>query len=541
MEPTRKQTFENKFIPLHFGTSGIRALVTEMTDMECYINTRGFVKFLKKINGIKNGSQIAIACDLRKSSMRIISAVHRAIIDEKCEVIDCGLIPTPTLSYYAWKRKIPAVMVTGSHIPDELNGIKFIKSTSEVLKSDEKDILDNVAVAREEEYLKNETVSVFDMEGSFKQEAKFITFSEQENAINEFEERYTGIFPHDSLAGKKIALYEHSAVGREMLGNILTSLGAEVIRTGKSEKFIPIDTEKIPGFVTESLKNWSKEFKPFAIVSTDGDSDRPLVADENGIFLPGDLLGLLVSLFLKPDFISIPISANDGIFTILKNLNIEFTLTKIGSPYCIDAMNKKLIENPNAKVASWERNGGYLLGNNWSVNEKVLTSLPTRDSILPILIALIFATKENTTLSDLIKTKLPHRFITSDAIDDKTKGCELYTTIIGKKIISAFSPKDTTIKEINFCENSDEETRKIKIALETYFDTTLGYTPIKSINYIDGVRISFENNDVVHLRPSSNAPEFRMYVTADTEERANKMLADRLIILPKIIADKTLL
>ena len=32
---------------LKFGTSGLRDLVTEMTDLECYINTFGFIRFLQ--------------------------------------------------------------------------------------------------------------------------------------------------------------------------------------------------------------------------------------------------------------------------------------------------------------------------------------------------------------------------------------------------------------------------------------------------------------------------------------------------------------
>ena len=37
-----------KYTPakLTFGTSGLRGLVSDMTDLECYINTLGFIEFL---------------------------------------------------------------------------------------------------------------------------------------------------------------------------------------------------------------------------------------------------------------------------------------------------------------------------------------------------------------------------------------------------------------------------------------------------------------------------------------------------------------
>lgn len=39
----------------------------------------------------------------------------------------------------------------------------------------------------------------------------------------------------------------------------------------------------------------------------------------------------------------------------------------------------------------------------------------------------------------------------------------------------------------------------------------------------DGLRIYFESGEIVHLRPSGNAPEFRCYTEADTESRAVEM------------------
>ena len=529
---------DSKFSPLRFGTSGIRARVVDMTDMECYINTRGFIQYLYKIKEIKPGHSIALAGDLRQSTPRIMKALHKAILDEGCKTLYCGFLPTPTLSYYAWKRHLPAIMVTGSHIPEELNGIKFVKASGEVLKDDEKDILFYVAEVREKEYFKSENDSFFDMNGVFKQSVNLPSTSEEKSALSEFQKRYTRVFPSNILIGKKIVLYEQSAVGRDLLKDVLTSLGAEVICFGKSDKFISIDTEKMPDFVINLLKKLAKEFQPFAIVSTDGDSDRPILADENGVFLPGDLLCTLVSLYLKPDFAAMTATCDDATIDTLKKSHIEVALTKVGSPYVIASMNEKLAETPNAKVVSWERNGGYLLGSNLTVNNKILNSLPTRDAILPIIIAIIFGIEEGVSLSSLINSKLPHRFTASDAINNKTKGCEPYSADLGKIIINSFSPQDSSIKELNFIsENINPEAKDIKSRLELYFNSTLGYTAIISINYLDGVRISFLNGDVVHLRPSSNAPEFRFFTTTDTKEHANKILADCFVIIPAIISD----
>jgi phosphomannomutase len=39
----------------------------------------------------------------------------------------------------------------------------------------------------------------------------------------------------------------------------------------------------------------------------------------------------------------------------------------------------------------------------------------------------------------------------------------------------------------------------------------------------DGLRMTFSNGDIVHLRPSGNAPELRCYAEANTVERAEAL------------------
>ena len=159
-----------KFKPLRFGTSGLRALVTQMTDLECAINTKGFVRFLVEMGELEPGGSIALGGDLRSSTPRISAAVRWAIEDEGFVVDYCGAVPSPTLVFYAMANGKPSIMVTGSHIPDDRNGIKFSKASGEVLKEDEALILRNVQFAREEVYSNWAADGVFDDDGMFKQE-----------------------------------------------------------------------------------------------------------------------------------------------------------------------------------------------------------------------------------------------------------------------------------------------------------------------------------------------------------------------------------
>ena len=136
-------------------------------------------------------------------------------------------------------------------------------------------------------------------------------------------------FSRGGLAGLRVIVYQHSAVGRDILPRILRELGAEVVTAGRSETFIPIDTENITDEQLDRLEEFAVAAeaggRPIsAIVSTDGDSDRPLVtavlpasAVAPGArrvrFLPGDLLGVVVAEYLRADAAAVPISANDAV------------------------------------------------------------------------------------------------------------------------------------------------------------------------------------------------------------------------------------
>ena len=85
------------------------------------------------------GEGVAIAGDFRPSTGRVMEAVCRAATHMGYRAINCGRIPSPAVALFGLERRIPSLMVTGSHIPDDRNGIApFNKATGEILKEDEK-------------------------------------------------------------------------------------------------------------------------------------------------------------------------------------------------------------------------------------------------------------------------------------------------------------------------------------------------------------------------------------------------------------------
>ena len=470
-----------------FGTSGARGLATAMTDSVCYAYTKGFLQYLEGIGELKRaGERVAVGGDFRPSSDRVMEAVCRAADDMGYRAVNCGKVPSPAVALYGLENKIPAIMVTGSHIPDDRNGIKFNKATGEVLKEDEKGMSGQIVE------LDN---ALFGADGNFTTVKAPHDVSPV--AGENYAMRYLNFFPHDALQGLRVGVYQHSAVGRDVLVKILSHLGAEVTPLGRSDKFIPVDTEAIRPEDVQLAADWAATGQFDALVSADGDSDRPLISDEHGNWLRGDVAGILCAKFLEADSVSAPVSCNTAVEKC--GWFREIRRTRIGSPFVITSMLQATAAGAN-RVVGYEANGGFLLNSDIEADAKKLRALPTRDAVIVMLGIMLLAKAQQKTVSQLAAS-LPARFTASDRLKD-------FATERGVAILATF--------------NSGSEATD-KAALEAMFGGICGQ--VVSLNRTDGLRITFANDEIIHLRPSGNAPEFRCYAEAATDARAREITA----------------
>lgn len=474
-----------------FGTSGARGLVSKMTDRVCFAYTAGFLNYLQSIGQFHAGMSVALAGDLRPSSPRILRACVAAIESVGGQPLFCGYIPSPALALFGLGRKIPALMVTGSHIPDDRNGIKFNRPDGELLKSDEAGVLGQAVMM---------PAQLFDEVGMLRQP---IDLGTPIDAISTYVRRYVDFFGATALTGLKIGVYQHSAVGRDVIVDILEELGAHTVGLGRSEVFVPVDTEAIRPEDVRLAADWAKTRHFDAIVSMDGDSDRPLLADEHGQWLRGDILGILTAQSLGADAVVTPVSSN----TALEKCGSfpRVVRTRIGSPYVVSAM-ASAIEAGAQRVCGFEANGGFLLATDFTRTSKTLPALPTRDAILPILAVLVASREQNLSVSALVAA-LPQRFTYSDRLK------EFPTTL-------------TSARMADFMPDGD--------APQATFDTVFGVaTGAKAMDmdWTDGVRVVLSSDEVVHLRPSGNAPELRCYTEAASRDRAVDLCARVMAVL----------
>lgn len=530
--------------PLRFGTSGLRGKVEDITDLEAYVNTAGFLGVMLARGVAVPGTSVPLGGDLRPSTnspeRSIMRAVAQAVRDAGMEVLNLGPLPTPALTLEGLAQDSPSIMVTGSHIPFDRNGIKFNTPSGEVLKTDEAEILAAVARARQLEYARPAELSHFDDDGWFKPGAAQALPEQTDSGRARYLARYTDTFAADVLHGLRVALYEHSAVGRELVADILRALGAEVFPCGRASSFVPIDTEALGEDGLATLQRLADDangqgHKIDAVISTDGDSDRPLVAaiDANGQvnFIGGDVLGVLVARALGADAVAVPVSATDMVEPVFGE-QVSVQRTRIGSPWVIAAMSSMAGEC----IVGWEANGGFLHASPITTGRGTLAPLPTRDAALPIVVALRIAAEAKRRGSSLLGEvdALPSRHSRAgllDAIDPARSAAlkrryampraELRGASWNAEAFAGFGSDGQS----QALQPSDVAAlTRLWARLQRHFTAADGFTPIRAIDTLDGIRITFEAGDVAHVRPSGNAPQLRIYAQADTAQRADAIV-----------------
>ncbi len=458
---------------MKFGTSGLRGLVTDLEGRASSLYTRAFARHLLETGAAKPGDAVLVGRDFRPSSPGIAATCIGALRQAGLSPLDCGALPTPALALYGLQLKAASLMITGSHIPADRNGIKFYRPDGEIDKQDETRI---TAIAAELDRGEIDATPGEAPDHSTTTEALFLA-------------RNAAMLPEGALAGLKVGVYQHSTVARDLMVRVLEDYGADVVPLGRSEDFIPVDTEAVSTETIRLLKGWAREHGLDAIVSADGDGDRPLVSDETGEPLRGDLLGLIAAKFLEAQVVVTPVTSNSGIETAG---DFEVVRTKVGSPFVIAGMLAAL-EAGKTGVVGFEANGGFLTASPFDTGTGVLLPLPTRDSFLPVLATLVLAAREKKSLSQVAAGfRLP--FAAADRLEN--------------------FPVETSAALMAHLRQSDANLAAFLAPIST----------VAAKSDIDGLRVTLEDRRIVHFRPSGNAPEMRCYVEAGTENEATALL-----------------
>ena len=247
-----------------FGTSGIRGVygkdITEgLAGRVAYLFAKG---------------KLAVGRDIRESGPALRDAVLSGAFSAGAQVIDLGVVPTPTLALATKKHGCRGIMLTASHNPPEYNGLKLIEGGKEIGKELEKEIT--------QRYHSSEKVP------AKARSADNETVIHDNSIIDDHKRLISGMVDEKAIAKRApTVVVDCNGAGCVITPYLLSDLGCRVISLNAS-----LDCFNRPSEPNATNLAYLSRFVPmigadFAIAH-DGDGDRCVVLDERGETLPFD-------------------------------------------------------------------------------------------------------------------------------------------------------------------------------------------------------------------------------------------------------------
>jgi len=325
---------------LKITVSGVRGVIGST------LTTGVALDFGKAFGTFMSCGKIAIARDTRTSGTMIKYAVVAGLLSSGCEVIDIGVVPTPTALYYVKKNKVDGgIIITASHNPSQWNGLKFIDADSTFLKG-----------ARLEKF--------FDK--YYRKEFRTVAWDimkpirEDESAIGAHIE---GVLKHlDVKAIRKkrfkVACDYINGAGCGITPHFLTALGCKVVGVNENPSGIFAHEPEPLAKNLKSLCRLVKQKKADIGFAQDPDADRLAVVSEKGLPI-GEELTLALSVkfvltYLKKGVVVANLSSSKVVDHIAEEFKVKLIRTKVGESNVVEEMKKR-----NAVIGG-EGNGGVI-------------------------------------------------------------------------------------------------------------------------------------------------------------------------------------
>ncbi|MDR2829879.1 MAG: phosphoglucosamine mutase [Methanobrevibacter sp.] len=361
-----------------FGTFGVRRVANEVLTPE-------FASLLAVSYGSLVGGTIAVGGDTRTSTPMIKHAIIAGLLSSGCEVVDLGILPTPTVQYAVRNYYDGGIIITASHNPPKYNGIKFVDELG-------------IGIDREMDLAVEELY--------FNENPKRVTWDnikllyQEDKIIDEYINEVMKRVDLDAIkeAKLKVIIDCGSGAGCFTAPYLFEKLGCEVISLNAQPdgSFPGRNPEPIEANL-QDLITMVKELGADVGIAHDGDADRTIFIDEEGHFIPGDkTFALVEKQMLKDDnggLIVTTVATSTAIYDIAKEYNGKVIATAVG-----DLLVARKLHDENGLFGG-EENGGLIFPD----------FVYGRDAALSASKVLEIMAKEKKSLSKLIE-ELPNYF-----------------------------------------------------------------------------------------------------------------------------------
>ncbi|HMO02826.1 MAG TPA: phosphoglucosamine mutase [Oligoflexia bacterium] len=364
-----------------FGTDGIRGIANQYP-----LDPETMVKLGKAIAAVllkekkKHKPRIVIGKDTRLSGYLIEYSLAAGLVSMGVDVYLMGTLPTPGVAYLTRSMRMDfGVVISASHNAYEDNGVKIFSADGHKLSDDLENEIERMVLDGFEERV----ADVSSLGKSFR--------------INDHVGRYTvflkSCFPADySLDGFKIGLDCANGAAYQVGSQPFHELGAEVVVRGVSPSGKNINSgfgSLFPEVVRELVLEHNLDIG----ISLDGDADRVVLVDENGLILDGDQILAICAIdlkergLLKRDTVVATVMSNYGLEKTLSPHGIKVVRTAVGDRYVIEEM----------------KSGGYNFGGEQSGHIVFGDWATTGDGLMTALMVLAIVCRKNKKLSELVE------------------------------------------------------------------------------------------------------------------------------------------
>ncbi len=343
---------------------------------------------------------VAVGRDTRTSGPALIEAAKAGLMSVGCDVVDCGIVPTPGLQYIVKEHFDAGIVITASHNPGNYNGVK-------VIEPDGTEMDDDNSILVEER--------VFS--GSFATKGWKEVGSER-SAPDLIQEYINGVVskvePNIGL-GMTVVIDAGCGAAYQTTAAILSKLGCRVLTMnaqpdGRFPARNPEPSEEGLAPLADLVCSVGAAFG----VAHDGDADRAVFIDDKGRFVEENKEFALVADVVcsgKTGIIVTPVSSSRLIEQIGSRHNCTVEYTAVGSIYVARRM-RGLLEEGKAVVFGGEGNGGLIYPDHQFCRDGGMTAA--------MMVSLLSMRKKSlSTLVDELppSVMLKHKFHTDKAAD----------------------------------------------------------------------------------------------------------------------------
>ena len=328
----------------YFGTDGIRGIPNKNLTKEIVSNVACSVEDILK------PTSVAVILDTRDSSLEILDWICEGF-SENIEVINYGILPSGSMPVLLeiFGHNL-GIIISASHNPSEYNGIKLIDENGSKLQDEiEIEIEANI-----------ENISLPSAHTSYKEsEEGFKVYFEFLNQILDFD-----------LTNFDLLIDSANGSAYKIIDELLKDNDSKFKMIANEPNGENINLASGATHTENLIKNLKKGEIGAAF---DGDADRLIMVDENGITCNGDVLILLIAKYLSStnqlnnDVVVSTVMSNFGFKTAMEKNNFKNIETAVGDKYVAEAMLES-----NASIGG-EQSGHIIISDKLPVGDGLLT------------------------------------------------------------------------------------------------------------------------------------------------------------------------